>query len=61
MKGKSIVLDQIKARHPIDAYIAAAQFATCAIVNFMKRRTLSMIIDVKLYKWTLQKLLCLFD
>jgi len=38
----------MKARHSIDAHIATAQFDARTIVNFIKRRTLSMIIDVKL-------------
>ena len=36
----------MKARHSIDAHIATAQFDARTIVNLLKRRTLSMIIDV---------------
>ena len=40
----------IKARHTIDGYIATAQFAACTIVNFIKRRTSSMILT-SMYAW----------
>ena len=56
-EGKGLFLSQCEARDR-RVHRDSTVFA-CVVATFMKQRTSSMIIDVKLYKWTLQKLLCL--